>query len=104
MFNFDLKMDAIFVWISIWCWLRRVDALLFSSLAVLVNLIQYRASMGVFDNRDNDLKHKYLNYSTILSVIHVFNFPKLFNFILFPLFQTTVSGSFAILYFFHETY
>ena len=104
MFNFDLKMDAIFVWISIWCWLRRVDALLFSSLAVLVNLIQYRASMKVFDNSDNNLKPKYLDYSTILSVIHVFNFPKLFNFALFPLFQTTVSGSFAILYFFHETY
>ena len=78
--------------------------MLFFFLHKQVNLIQYRASMGVFDNRDNNLKPKYLNYSTILSVIHVFNFPKLFKFMLFPFFQTTVSGSFAILYFFHETY
>ena len=34
----------------------------------------------------------------------MFSFPKLFYFLLFILFQTTVWGSFAILYFFHETY
>ena len=48
-----------------------------------VNSIQYKASVGVFNNRDNNSKTKYLNYATILSVLYMFNFPKLYDLIYF---------------------
>ena len=48
-----------------------------------VNIIQYRASVGVFNNRDNDSKIKYLSYATTLPVIYIFKFPKLYNLIHF---------------------
>ena len=48
-----------------------------------VNLIQYRASVGVFNNRDNSSKTKYLNYATVLPLIYIFNFPNLYDLIHF---------------------
>ena len=48
-----------------------------------VNLIQYRASVGVFNNRYNNSKTKYKNYATILPVTCMFNFPKLYDLIHF---------------------
>ena len=56
---------------------------IFSSQVMPVNIIQYRMSVRVFSNRDNSSKNKYLNYATILSIIDIFNFPKLYNLIQF---------------------
>ena len=39
--------------------------------------------MGVFNNRDNNLKIKYLNYATILPIIYISNFPDLYDLIHF---------------------
>ena len=64
----------------------------------MLNSSQYRASVRVFDNRDNDLKTIYLNYLTNLTVIHMFNVPNLYD--LYILFQSPIYGSFPILYFF----
>ena len=90
-FHFDLKFVADFS-LDIDFMLIEENAclyFLFFSEAILVNLVQYRASVGVFNNRDNISTIKNLNYPTIFSVTHICQ--KLHDFI-------------YLFYFFYETY
>ena len=67
-----------------------------------VNLIQYTASVGVFNNRDNNSKTKYLNYATILSVIYYVQLSEIIQ--PYTLFQTAISSSLVGLLFLQEAY
>ena len=83
MFWLKICCNFFYAWISISYWLRRMYVFIFSSQVMPVNIIQYRMSVRVFSNRDNSSKIKYLNYATILSIIDILNFTKLYNLIKF---------------------
>ena len=80
--HFDLKIVAIFC-LGFDFMLVEENVCFYSFFISDAGLVQYRTSVGVFTNRDNNSKTKYLDYATLLPVLYMLNFPKLYDLIYF---------------------
>ena len=94
LFHFDLKNIAIFCLDFNFMLVEKNVCFFFINDAGQFNSVQDVA--GSIQQKDNNSKTKYLNCATILPVIYMFNFPKLYD--LIYTFQTAISSSFATLF------